>query len=115
MITNKFISNLTASNSKIRADRATRLAADVEIEVDAMIGQKKRDLSTLLNQIDNLTDLGPENVTSLLKVEKAGLNAASWVMQLHKAKVDLKIKQMELDVAIEIKTEWFTSAEAEQK
>src|SRR5574343_421385 len=111
MTKNKFELNLTASNSQIKADRARRLSADVEIEVDTLIGAKKREVSALMNHIDNLTDLGPENVTSLLKVEKAGLNAANWVTQLHKAKVDLKIKQLELDVALDIKKEWFTPEE----
>lgn len=57
-------------------------------------------------EISKLTDLAPDTSYSL-KPGGDKFDAATWVEQLHKTKLKLSLKEIELKSAQEIVNEWF--------
>jgi hypothetical protein len=76
-----------------------------------MVQNLKKEKLSLQNKIAQMTDLSPEETTSLRPGGK-NFDAASWAKNLHTAKMQLKLKQIELDEATAIYDEWFGNTEA---
>jgi hypothetical protein len=106
---NKFVTTLSASDASIKASRATIISEQAEIEVQTMVQSLKKEKLTLQNKIAQMTDLSPEETTSLRPAGKS-FDAAKWAKDLHTAKMQLKLKQIELDEAQNIYNEWFEVA-----
>jgi len=106
----KFARNLSASNKDIRGQRADMLSEEVALEVEGFVGDLKRERVSLKNKIVRLTDLAPDSKDSLRAGSK-DFNAKAWVAELHQAKMDLKLKEIELEVGNSIEKEWFTEEE----
>ena len=106
---NKFSKTLSASDKTIKEARAQMLSDTTILEVDAKVSGLKRELNTLKNKITQLTDLAPDNTYSLRPGGK-DYNPVKWIEELHQAKMDLKLKTIELEIAEEIKKEWFEEA-----
>jgi hypothetical protein len=106
---NKFAKTLSASDKSIKEARAQMLADTTILEVDAKVSGLKRELNTLKNKITQLTDLAPDNTYSLRPGGK-DYNPVKWIEELHQTKMDLKLKTIELEIAEEIKKEWFDEA-----
>lgn len=104
----KFVNMLSASDSAIKETRAKQLAEDTILEVDAFITSLRRELSKLNNKLTSLTDLAPDNTYSLRPGSK-DFDASKWMNELHETKMEIKLKTIELEVANEIKNEWFVS------
>lgn len=107
---NKFQSKLSAGSKEILSDRAKNLSDEVILEVETFISNLKREKIQLSNKINNLTDLSPENTYSLRPGNK-DFKATAWMNDLHKSRMDLKLKNVELEAAQEIYDEWFSEAE----
>lgn len=103
---------LSASDSAIKETRAKQLAEDTILEVDAFITALRRELSKLNNKLTSLTDLAPDNTYSLRPGSK-DFDASKWMNELHETKMDRKLKGIELEVAMEIKNEWFDSEDGQ--
>lgn len=103
----KFVQNLAMSNKGIKQQRAEMLADTTILEVDSLISGLKREVNQLKNKIVQLTDLAPDNSYSL-RPGGADYDPVKWVAELHQTKIDLSLKEIELKVAEDIKTEWFT-------
>lgn len=103
---NKFVSTLSASDSSIKASRATILSEQTEIEASTMLQNLKKEKLTLQSKISQMTDLHPETSDSLRPGGK-NFDAAKWIKDLHTFKMQLKLKQIELDEAQAIYDEWF--------
>jgi hypothetical protein len=99
---------LSASDNTIKETRAKQLAEDTILEVDTFINTLKRELSKLNNKLTSLTDLAPDNTYSLRPGSK-DFDASRWMNELHDTKMEIKLKAIELEVANEIKNEWFVS------
>lgn len=108
---NKFVSMLSASNADIKETRAKTLSENTVLEVDSFINNLKREKSQLATRLTNLTDLAPDNTYSLRPGSK-DFNAAQWVKELHKTRMDIKLKEIELAEAQSIYDEWFKGTEA---
>ena len=106
---NKFSKTLSASDKTIKEARAQMLSDTTILEVDAKVSGLKRELNTLKNKITQLTDLAPDNTYSLRPGGK-DYNPVKWIEELHQTKMDLKLKTIELEIAEEIKKEWFDEA-----
>lgn len=106
----KFEQMLSASDGKIKETRAKQLADDTILEVDSFINDLKRELSRLNNKLNSLTDLAPDNTYSL-RPGSSDFDASKWMKELHETKMDIKLKTIELEVAREIKNEWFESGD----
>lgn len=103
---NKFEKTLSASDKTIKETRAKQLGEDIILEVDTYINVIKRDLSKLNSKLNSLTDLAPDNTYSLRPGHK-DFDASKWVAELHETKMDIKLKNIELEIANDIKSEWF--------
>ena len=106
----KFVKTLSASNDKIKQSRAQALAEEAKLEVDTFVNNLKRDVIQLKNKLAKLTDLAPDNSFSL-RPGGDSFDAASWVKELHHTKMDLALKEIELEKAEDIVTEWFSDGE----
>ncbi len=102
----KFEKTLIRDGKEMKADRAADLAQTVQMEVEDLVRKLTKEKLALKSKINNLSDLGPENSYSLRPADKS-FDAAKWVNSLHETKLDLKLKQVELDAAEEILKEWF--------
>jgi hypothetical protein len=109
---NKFVTTLSASDASIKTSRATIISEQAEIEVQTMVQNLKKEKLSLQNKIAQMTDLSPEETTSLRPGGK-NFDAAAWAKNLHTAKMQLKLKQIELDEAQGIYNEWFGASEDE--
>lgn len=109
----KFEKMISASNSTTLANRASDLAEEVSLELNSFINNLKREKSQLKSKINKLTDLAPENTTSL-RPGHPDFNAANWVAELHQCRMDLSLKEVELTEAQNILDEYFGEEETEK-
>jgi hypothetical protein len=102
----KFEKMVSASNSTTLASRASDLAEEVSLELNSFINNLKREKSQLKSKVNKLTDLAPENTTSL-RPGHPDFDAAKWVSELHQCRMDLALKNVELAEAQAINDEYF--------
>lgn len=102
----KFTKMISASNSATLASRASDLEEDVVNELTAFITNLKRDRAKIKSTINKLTDLAPENTTSL-RPGHPDFVASKWVAELHQSRMDLALKDVELKEAQAIYDEYF--------
>jgi polysaccharide deacetylase 2 family uncharacterized protein YibQ len=110
----KFKNMVSASNSTTLASRASDLEDEVLIEVNAFITNLKREKAQLKSKINKLTDLAPENTTSL-RPGHPDFKAEKWVAELHQCRMDLALKEIELKEAEAIFKEYFEEEGEETK
>lgn len=106
---NKFVKTLSASDAKIKESRAQILAEQASIEADTMVQNLKKEKLSLQNKIANMTDLAPDSTFSL-RPGGESFDAAKWIKELHKTRMELKLKEIELTEAENIRNEWFGEA-----
>jgi hypothetical protein len=82
------------------------LADTTVLEVESFVQALKKEKLELQNKLANLTDLAPDNSYSLRPGSK-DFNAKEWMLELHTTKMEIKLKDMELEVAQDIYNEWF--------
>ena len=109
--TNKFVATVSASDANIKSTRAANLGELASIEASTLVQNLKREKLSLENKIANMTDLSPETTFSL-RPGGDNFDAAKWVKDLHKATMELKLKNIEMEVAESIFNEWFGSDNA---
>ena len=107
---NKFITNLSASDASIKETRATLLSKGASIAANALVQKIETEQLALEMEISKLTDLAPNNSYSL-KPGGDDFDAASWISTLHKTKLKLSLKEIELKAAQAIVDEWFGTYE----
>ncbi|MEX0598016.1 MAG: hypothetical protein WD512_16120 [Candidatus Paceibacterota bacterium] len=101
----KFKETLTASNSDLKEKRADNLTKKVSNAQTSLVRNLEDEILDLEMQIDKLGDLGPNSTTSLKVGEN--VNGKKWVDQMQSLKLDLFIKNRELEVAKATQKEWF--------
>jgi hypothetical protein len=106
----KFVKTLSASNAEIKEARAKMLADTTVLEVESFVQALKKEKLELQNKLANLTDLAPDNTYSLRPGSK-DFDAKLWVRELHSTKMEIALKEMELEEAQAIYNEWFGSDE----
>jgi len=109
----KFEKMISSSNSATLASRASDLAEDVVLELNSFINNLKKEKSKLKSTINKLTDLAPENTTSL-RPGHPDFEPAKWVSELHQCRMDLALKEVELAEAEAIYNEYFGEEETEK-
>lgn len=112
-MSNKFIKTLTQSDSNIKEKRALTLGTSVKIAQETIVNNLKRELNSLNHQMDKLVDLSPDYSFSL-KPGGEDFDAENWASELQRIKLEIKIKEMELETAQETLEEWFTDDIDEQ-
>ncbi len=109
----KFEKMISSSSSATLANRASDLAEDVVLELNSFINNLKKEKSKLKSTINKLTDLAPENTTSL-RPGHPDFEPAKWVSELHQCRMDLALKEVELAEAEAIYNEYFGEEETEK-
>lgn len=106
LVTNKFTTNLTKSDSAIKGDRARIAGTSAEKAQRKIIDNliEKQD-ELILEQI-KLSDLNPTTNTSLI-VGDGQFNGTQWAEKMHEIKVALLNVEVELEIAEETYEEWF--------
>lgn len=102
----KFTKMISASNSATLSSRAADLEEEVVLELNSFINKLKKEKSQLKSKINKLTDLAPENTTSL-RPGHPDFDPAVWVANLHQCRMDLALKEVELTEAQAIYDEFF--------
>lgn len=107
----KFAKMLSASNAEIKEKRAEMLSNSTKLEAEGLLQNLKRERSELETELVNLTDLAPDNTYSL-RPGSSDFKAAEWVKNLHRVKMDISLKDIEIKMAQEIFDEWFADVKA---
>ena len=107
---NKFISNLTASNSEIKAARAKMVGEDVLDASEELLRNLKQEKRDLERRLLNLSDMNRDSELSL-KVVKDNFDAKAWIKEIQDIKVELANKEVELQLAQDTHKEWFEESE----
>jgi uncharacterized protein YdcH (DUF465 family) len=102
----KFKNMVSASNSNTLSSRASDLEEEVVLELNSFINNLKKEKSQLKTKINKLTDLAPENTTSL-RPGHPDFEPSEWVKNLHQYRMDLALKEVELTEAQAIYDEYF--------
>ena len=102
----KFVSMLSADSDSTLSKRAKNLAESAIIEVETFIQNLRKEKLQLNGKLNDLTDLAPENTYDLRPGGK-NFDASKWVAELHKVRMDLALKDIELQEAQAIYDEWF--------
>lgn len=110
----KFEKMISSSNSTTLINRGKDLADEVSLELESFINNLKKEKAQLKNKINKLTDLAPENSTSL-RPGHADFKPADWVKDLHKCRMNLALKDVELTEAQAIYDEYFGDEEPKAK
>lgn len=110
---NKFIKNLTLSDSGIKEKRARILGEQAKTAQQDLVTRLTKEKNSLDLKLDSLQDLAPDQNTSL-RPGGENFNADTWVNQIQDTKIELLNKQIELKIATETFTEWFTAAPADE-
>lgn len=112
----RFYSNLTASNSSIKAARAKALETVVGNAQKALISDLESEVSQLELNIDSMLDMAPGHTTSLKFDDADARNSANtFVKNLHQTSVKLELKRQELLIAQGIYNSLFEPQETEEK
>ena len=102
----KFQKHLELGHKEIKGKRATIMfeqARDCSEEFVRDLKKKKRQLEHDLLDLEDFH----VNQTTSLKVTGDSFRPQTWIEELNKTKVNLKLMQVKLDVSEEIHKEWF--------
>ena len=109
----KFKSMLSQGADGIKKQRAETIANSASLEMEDLITRLRRDLNSLKQKEMTLTDIGPDNEYSLHPANQ-NFDAAKWISQMHKLRMDIRLKEIEMSEAISIKAEWFTDDDSKK-
>ena len=108
---NKFVQQLTASDSGIKTRRATTFGNQAKTAQEKLILELRGEKEELEGKMSKLEDLGPDTTISLKPVGET-FDAATWVSEMQETKVALLEVGIRLEVAEKTLKEWFTDEEA---
>jgi hypothetical protein len=110
----KFVNMLSADSNATLGNRAKNLADSAVLEVESFIGNLRKEKLQLNTKLNDLTDLAPENTYDLRPGGK-DFDAGRWVAELHRVRMDLALKEVQLAEAQAIYDEWFAEDVAPAK
>lgn len=103
----KFQKLISLNTNEALVRRAESITTGAEIAQQNLVNSLKQQKIEIELKIANLTDLAPENTTSLRPGGK-DWDAVLWVTDLQKAKQDLYTIEIQLKLAQETYDEYFT-------
>lgn len=102
---NKLERMLSADNKAVISARAKNAMEEISAEMATAIANLEKDKREFVKKLTNITDIGPDNTTSLRVVDE-GFDACSWLKEIHNLKMDIRLKDIEIKVAKEMSDEW---------
>ena len=103
---NKFQKTIAADSGSTLNKRAKLLVSSVENKMAQKIFDIKNSKNEIEMQIEQLTDVAPENTYDLRPGGK-NFNPENWVDGIIKLKTELYTLNIELKIAEDVKEEWF--------
>lgn len=103
---NRFAKQMSRSNVELRSQRAQTAAAVARMEQETLVNELARKKLGLENELEDLTDFGPEQTTSLRPTHR-DFDPKKWVQQVQNTKLELVNVSVELDIAQKTLKEWF--------
>jgi len=105
--TNRFEQRLNASGSGIRAERSAIVKKQAESAQAKFLTKLNDELLVLEDTRMKLEDI---NVDSELttKVVAEGFDANTWILKLNAIEMEIENKKVEITVAEQVQTRWFT-------
>jgi hypothetical protein len=103
----KFLNSLTKSHKDIQKTRATRISKSAERAQRNIMDKFQADIDLIEDKLEAMEDLSPTSTTSLKFVEN--FDAEKWTSEYQQLKMQRALKAVELRIATETYTEWFTS------
>jgi len=103
---NKFQSLIQANSKETLSNRAKLLVSSTENKMAQVIFEMEITVNELKMQIEQLTDVAPENTYDLRPGGK-GFDPAKWVNSLIDFKNKLYALELKLEIAKEAQSEWF--------
>lgn len=90
---------LQRSNKSIQAARANRISAVAKMEYDALVATKKKEVFTIQDELESMSDISTSNITTSSNAIKGStFDAAGFVKKRAKLKFDLSVVEMELEM-----------------
>ena len=109
---NKFVKNLTLSDTGIKAKRAGILGAQAKTAHEKLTLALRGEKEELESKLTQLEDLAPDTTTSL-KPGGDNFDAGAWAEAMQDTKVALANKEVELKIAEATLEEWFVAESKE--
>lgn len=103
---------LNQGHSEVLSTRNQLVVNQAKIAQEALVKEKEALVNGLKLKIDQLTDLAPENTTSLTVKNALSDNPVKWVADLHQLSVDLVLAEQEHKIAKANYEELFPEEEA---
>ena len=107
MATNKFLELISDNSSEALKGRAENLAKLTQLEVNSFVSELEREKLLYQNKLNKLTDLAPNTTIDLKLSCGDDFDAKSWVKELHKIKMELRLLATKIEEARAIQEEWF--------
>lgn len=104
---NKFTKLISDNSNQTLARRANSIATTAQIAQQNVVNELKQKKCELEMTISNLTDFAPNTTDSLRPGEK-DWNAKEWATKLQKAKQDLYMLEIQINLAQKTYDEYFT-------
>jgi hypothetical protein len=103
---NKFIKAIAGTAEGIKLQRATNTAEAARLAQQSLINDKRTTVQTLVADLTNHLDIGPDSSDSLRPVGR-DFDANDWVAQVQQLKFAVKRAEDQLDIAEATYAEWF--------
>ena len=108
--TNKFTRNLQLSNQEIKDKRAIMIAEDAQIAQTQLIQEISARKRKLDRKLLELEDVSPASTTSL-NPSRTDFSPLAWTTAIQFTKCELRMVNVELEVALETNEEYFAITE----
>jgi hypothetical protein len=96
----------SANSGTIVGTRSGTSEKKAKNESSMYIQKLEADKIVLESKIDDLSDFGPDESTSLRPVDK-GFNFTKWVVELNETTLALELQEIKLKSANKVHNEWF--------
>lgn len=103
---NQFLNSLMKSSTDIKAARAELISEEAKSCQEELTRKLRDEVRDLKRNLMKLTDIYPDSELSL-KVSRDDFDAKQWARSLHDTQVNLRIKEIELDIAENTLKTWF--------
>lgn len=111
MKTNKFIKGISANGNETLNNRAIIIGRQAKLAQEDLVRNLQTRKTDLELKVDKMTDLSPDSTVSTKPAGRAVDDPKGWVSELHEAKKQIKLLDIEIKIAEDTMKEWFSDEE----
>lgn len=108
---NRFMDTLVSTNERLKEKRASLIEFAANRSQLELVQKIEKEINELRLELESISDFGPENALSL-RPASHDFNVNEWRNEVHRIKLELYRKQIELNIAKETYNEWFSPKSA---